>query len=377
MTSATEEVRARPATRLAFVDNLRVWLTVLVVAHHVALVYGNLPVWPNWEPPPSPPEGLPLDGLVLLNQAYFMGFFFLLSGFVTPGSLDRKGSTAFAVDRLRRLGIPFLIFVVALRPLYTLPTYLALPAADRPPYWSFYLTEADLGPMWFLEVLLIFALGYVLLRRIRPARPRPVIKLRAWHVIMFALALGVVSWVWRMVVPVGTYVPIVGLPSAAYLPQYLSLYVVGVLAYRNDWLRNLPRRAGLLGLGLIIASVLPMIMLGGYLTLDLVDPPPPSSVAHLGFALWDSLFALGMITVLLVLFQRFVTGQGPAARWLAGNAYAVYLVHAPIIVGVAAALHPVALTPVLKFLIALPVALLLSWLAGSLLRRLPGLRSVL
>ncbi|MEV0622814.1 acyltransferase [Nonomuraea sp. NPDC050404] len=358
--------------RLAFVDNLRVYLTILVVAHHVALAYGNLRVWPNAEPPPTVAAGLPLDALVLLNQTFFMGLFFLLSGFVVPASLERKGARAFAADRLRRLGIPFVVFLVLLRPIYTLPTYLDLPVAGRPPYWLFYLTEYDIGPMWFLEVLLILSLGYALIRRDRPGRA---IELRPRHILGFALVLGVVSYGWRIFVPIGMYVPIAGLPSAAYLPQYVALFAAGIAAHRHGWLRVLPRRAVSLGSGLIAGSVVPMVALGGYLTLDLEHPPPATSTAHLGFALWDSLFATGTILVLLSLFQRYADVTAPA--FLPGNAYAVYLVHAPIIVGVVAALHPVELAPVPKFLLALPASLVLSWLTGALVRRLPLLRSVL
>lgn len=57
---------------------------------------------------------MPLDLFMLLNQAFVMGLFFLLSGYLTPGSTGRKGAGAYAVDRLTRLGIPF---VVLLRPL--------------------------------------------------------------------------------------------------------------------------------------------------------------------------------------------------------------------------------------------------------------------
>ena len=37
-------------------------------------------------------ENLPLTLLTAVNQAFFMGFFFLVSGYFTPGSYDRKGS---------------------------------------------------------------------------------------------------------------------------------------------------------------------------------------------------------------------------------------------------------------------------------------------
>ena len=38
-----------------------------------------------------------------INQSFFMGFFFMISSYFNPGSVDRKGSTAFLVDRLKRL----------------------------------------------------------------------------------------------------------------------------------------------------------------------------------------------------------------------------------------------------------------------------------
>lgn len=40
----------------------------------------------------------------------------LISGFFTPGSHERKGGRAFVRDRLIRLGIPLLVFLVVLRP---------------------------------------------------------------------------------------------------------------------------------------------------------------------------------------------------------------------------------------------------------------------
>src|SRR5690606_41675070 len=116
---------------------------------------------------------------------------------------------------------------------------------------------------------------------------------------------------------------------------------------------------------------------GGYKTLNLERLPPGTDPAHLGFALWDSLFAVGAVLVLLRLFQRFVSGSGPLARFLSANAYAVYLVHALVVIAVAAALHPVELAPVPKFLIGLVLSASLSWLVSAALRRWPGARELL
>ncbi|SDK93185.1 Acyltransferase family protein [Glycomyces sambucus] len=377
MTTATAPPLAPATGRLHHLDNLRVYLTFLVVAHHVALGYGNLGIWPNWEEPENAAGALPLDVFVLFNQAYTMGLFFLLSGAFAPPALDRRGPGPYARERLRRLGIPFLAFLILLRPLYTLPEYLGRPADERGPYWQYYLTESNIGPMWFVEVLLVFSLLYAWFRAVRPApEPAPPQSLRPWHFAAFAVALALVSWVWRMAVPVGQFVPVLGLPSAAYLPQYVAVFCLGALAFRRGWLANLPRRAGLLGVGLILASLLAMAF-SGYAALDLEDPPPAVSTAHLGFALWDSLFAVGAILILLRGFERFANGSGPLARFLSANAYGVYLVHAPVIVGAVALLAPVAAPPVVKFLLAFAVAAPVSWAATAALRRIPAVRSVL
>jgi fucose 4-O-acetylase-like acetyltransferase len=92
--------------RLYFADNLRIWLITLVVLHHLAIVYTGVGAFYYVEPPPSYP--LPLVVLVIfivVNQAYFMGLLFLISGYFSPGSLERKGVRRFVKDRLIRLGI--------------------------------------------------------------------------------------------------------------------------------------------------------------------------------------------------------------------------------------------------------------------------------
>lgn len=379
MTATVTHPATSTKVRLHFVDNLRVYLTVLVLAHHVALAYGNLPIWPYREPPATPAEGIPLDLLVALNQAYFMGFFFLLSGFFTPGSLDRKGPRRFSKDRLKRLGLPLLGFLVLLRPLYTLVGYLDQPADDRPAYWVYYLTSIDPGPMWFVEVLLVFALAYALIRRRNPAPPTPPVDenarpLRAWQIVAFALGLAAVSYVWRIAVPVGMYIPVLGLPSPAYLLQYASLFAVGILAYRRNWFQTLPRWSGWLGAGLLTASLAPLV-LSGAASVD--DTPAPGSLPTLAIAMWDSMFAVGAILVLFRIFRRFFNREGRLGAFLSRNAFAVYVIHPPVVVACQLALSGIELPAVPKFALVLALVVVMVWPLAALVRKLPGARTVL
>src|SRR5579862_7999336 len=92
-----------------YIDRLRSAMTMLVIFHHTAITYGAMGGWFYHERKTSgAPSSLLLTLFCATNQAYFMGFFFLLAGFFTPGSLERKGYRRFIIDRFLRLGLPLL-----------------------------------------------------------------------------------------------------------------------------------------------------------------------------------------------------------------------------------------------------------------------------
>jgi Acyltransferase family len=117
-----------------YIDRLRSAITVLVILHHTAITYGAIGGWFWREAEPS----RTLSGILLIlfcttNQAYFMGFFFLLAGYFTPASLDRKGYRRFILDRFIRLGIPILAFTLILGPLTVALVTLLRETASGPP----------------------------------------------------------------------------------------------------------------------------------------------------------------------------------------------------------------------------------------------------
>jgi peptidoglycan/LPS O-acetylase OafA/YrhL len=90
--------------RTYYIDRLRVLLTALVLFHHTAITYGAAGGWFYYELHPSAAgSSLLLTTFCAINQAYFMGFFFLLAGYFTPGSYQRKGWCRFLLDRAVRL----------------------------------------------------------------------------------------------------------------------------------------------------------------------------------------------------------------------------------------------------------------------------------
>ncbi|WP_165362530.1 acyltransferase family protein [Promicromonospora panici] len=382
MTTTTARLTA---TRLGYVDNLRVLLTVLVLAHHSAVTYGALPLW-YWTQPSDSPSGIALMLLVIVNQFYFMGFFFMLSGLFVPGSVDRKGPGVFARDRLVRLGIPLVAFWLVARPVLHLPSWPEH-QADGESFLRFWFTVGDVGPLWFVEVLLVLSLAYAAFRALRSrsaampgatdagarfaaeVQPRPV----TFRAIAGLVALlTVVSFLWRLVVPAGTYWEFVGLPSPAYLPQYVILFIVGLLAAQRGWLAGLTVRHGWVAMVVALASV--GVALG---TVALATAPGAGALAQLGASLAENIFAVSTIVALLVLFREKFSGQPAWARFAAQNSFAVYVIHPLVLVGVAILLAPIVAPAGVKFLILLAIAVPLCWLSAHLLRRIPGVSRVL
>ena len=104
------------AERDLYIDRLRTAMTALVVVFHAAITYGGDGGWFYHEVEHSAsPSSLLLTLFCATNQAYFMGFFFLLAGYFTPPSLQRKGYARFIADRFLRLGLPLLAMLAAVQ----------------------------------------------------------------------------------------------------------------------------------------------------------------------------------------------------------------------------------------------------------------------
>jgi glucan biosynthesis protein C len=376
-------------TRMFFVDNLRILLIVLLVLHHLMITYGHSGSWYYLEGQPDDLTSVVATLFTAVNQAFFLGFFFMISGYFTPGSYDRKGPWSFLEDRLLRLGIPLLIYIILIDPLIK---YVVVVKAGsfQGSFWqgmARYFGDyrgLGTGPLWFVETLLIFAVLYVLWRLLtKPpvtaahgegAKPSNI------AIAGFALLLGVLSFIVRIWLPMGwNFVPLnLQFP---YFVQYIGLFVFGLIAYRRGWFLGISRGMGRLWLGVAafcIVVLLPAVfVLGGALE-GKVDP-------FLGgvtwqsfvFSVWEQFVCMGMVIGLLVWFRERLNRQGALAKGLAASAYTVYLIHAPVIVLLALALRGIGVYALLKFVLVAPLAIALCFLIANYLRQLPLARRIL
>lgn len=342
ITAAPSTNNSAPRERLYYLDNLKVFLTCMVIIHHICCMFaGGGWVW-NF-------NGYVANGysnttkqvaswILTLNQAYFMCMFFFISGYFTPSSFHKKGKHAFLKDKFKRLGIPFLAVSWVLFPLLILSSIFMINDLGSVSgknnnnsitdiWW--YALIPNPGPLWFVGWLCIFNTIYASVDHSKStvmACPHP-LRLLLWstplNVLNFALMLtGLGSFI---------YMPI----AQGSLPFDILCFYGGCVARNNRWLENgtpgglieiMERRGirpAIYGLFLVMAI--------GMLFFALADPEPLVGLVGMFGACTIEIALIFFIQ--LDFFRNYFNFTGKISSMLASSAYTAYIIH-PIFINV-------------------------------------------
>jgi glucan biosynthesis protein C len=376
-------------SRVYYLDNLRIALTILVMAHHVGQAYG--PTGGYW-PVQEAARAAILGPFFTVNRSFFMSLFFMISGYLMVGAYDRNGARAFTLSRLRRLGVPVLCFALAMIPLRI---FLF---GERISSWMDLLNA---GHLWYLEHLLLFSLGYALWRTMRgvPSEGERAEQTsdrgdsRAGQadsraadrqgggppsllaILAFALVIALASALVRIWSPIDRWFNLLGFFRVAFadVPRDLGFFVAGILAYPRRWFERYPQKAGFvwLALGITLAAA----WYAYALVLHRLVPVSPIAMAVI-YPLWEALLCCGLCIGLLVLFRQAADMQSRFGKTLARSQYSAYFWHPILIVPLQMAVLAVAMQPLVKFLLVTAVAVPLVFLWSHLLLRRRALRTV-
>jgi peptidoglycan/LPS O-acetylase OafA/YrhL len=375
----------RVQSRAYYIDRIRVVLTALVVLHHSAITYGAPGGWYYRELPTTASlTGILFTLFVSTNQAYFMGFFFLIAGYFTPASYDRKGAGRFFVDRLVRLGIPLAVYGVLLDPLTnSIERAWGRPPATAEPFLPdlihrIFTADWNNGPLWFAQALLIFSAVYFFWRMsrrdqtLRPDAPLPT--LSGWF--LTAVGVGAGALLIRQWVPVGENVFQLQL---GYFSSYIFLFSIGTVAWQRNWFERLTWksvRAWIIVSIVLLPALILTAVLSGRFAGKHVNFSGGLSFPAILYAFWEPFVAWGVIGAYLVWFRERWNQPSQVWEYLAARAYTVYIIHAPVLVGIGVALKWWQAPAMAKFAVVGPLACLGSLAFSSLVLRIPGARRV-
>jgi glucan biosynthesis protein C len=350
---------------LYYLDKLKITVILIVVFYHATIAWAETSIW--W-PIKSEQEIAWLKNLIAVDEAFFMGLFFLISAYFHRPSLERKGPKKFLNTRLKRLGIPLLIQLIFISPFLTYAYYLNFRNYGPIPFWKYYLTiywgmsstppffphspphwggpnwpDAQFVHLWFIEILLLFGCIYVILHliakklNIAPKKQMRNSPLSNWSVhlglVGYIVFLAITNYIVRIWHPIHEWDAICATIQIEYahLPEYASLFIIGLLAYRYNWLARTPKKAGFiwLSIGILLAVIIYTELLVSYIP---ITPGGKSSEALI-YAAYESLLGSSLTVGLLVLFrEKFSTRPGLIGKKLSENAYCIYLIHVPIVI---------------------------------------------
>lgn len=324
-------------------DALRGGALLLGIAFHAAFSFFDL----DWPVADNDPSGTLFVACFVIH-IFRMSVFFVIAGFFARMSFHRRGLRNFVVDRLQRIGIPFvvgwplLLIAIVLVLMWADGNWRSLPAyveEKLPVSWQ----TVPLIHLWFLYVLLwlyagallVVGLSHLLDRTQRIGRSvdrfvRAIVNTNTAPIVLgvplFAVFFFHDPWIpW-----VGVHPPDHGLlPNLAAIVAYGTAFGFGWLLQRQIALLQVWKRWW--PLHLFLAAATTIAALGFFRGGAFAGDEPTISMqlvaaAVYPLAIWTWTFAL------IGLGVAHMSGHSPLRRYLADSSYWLYLIHIPIII---------------------------------------------
>jgi surface polysaccharide O-acyltransferase-like enzyme len=368
--------------KIFYIDNLKAGLISLVVLQHVLITYGVDGRWYYTQKTTLTGVIVPMDLLAIIGQSSVMGLFFFLSAFFMPGSYDRKGAARFVKDRLLRLGIPLVFYSFIFSPVLI---YLVYYFGDGH-HVSFiqflggFHDWIDFGVLWFVAALLLFLFVYVLWRMVsKKVQSKPLKAPSVPMILGFAAAVGIVSFLVRITFPIGWILNPLGF-QLAYFPQYVALFVLGLVASKNNWLDTFPYEWGKKFARYALRLLL--LLTGIFVIVSVTKAPQAWLIGgfhwqQLLYAIWEQLTGFSIVVALLIYAKKQWNKSSLLMGKLSRNAFAVYIFHPLVVIALALSLRNWGVDPAVKFLVVAPLAVVGSFLLASVITSIPGVRKII
>jgi glucans biosynthesis protein C len=378
--------------RILWIDYLRSFITVLVIAHHSSLAYttfasANSKAYIlSSHPIVDRQRWIGLDIFENFNDVFFMALMFLIGGIFIVKTIQKKGVARFIRDRFYRLFIPFIIAVSFLMPLAYYPAYhLVHPDGGISSFlFDFFSVEGwPPGPPWFIWVLFLFNTVFALCsRRCVPLITKAGNRLnnygdKPYRIVLLFFIISYLLYVPASLI-FGAYTWASFGPLAfqkSRLLLYFSFFVAGSIIGVSDFNSGLfSAGSGFvkrwrIWLGCCLFFYLLLIVLESLGRLRIVG----------ALGIWPARIIYGAVytlstcfssIALLTFFRHRITRSSRFMDSLCENAYCIYLVHYIFVIWCQYILLRADLTAPVKFGVTFIFSTAFSWMLSILLRKI-------
>jgi len=379
-------------SRTLWIDYLRSFITVLVVAHHSSLAYTTFASFDkvayirSTHPIVDNQRWIGMDIFENFNDVFFMSLMFLIAGLFVVKSVERKGLTAFILDRFYRLFIPFVIGGTLLNLLAHYPAYLVAHGdGNHYAYVKdfFFVEQWPVGPPWFIWVLFVFNVVFAFIYQFKKSHfvkstsasvtrtYKPAIIVLVWFLFTFTLYVPFAFWLgpgkWIGFGPFDFQVTRVA--------WYFGYFLLGA------WLGTNHFNEGIFGTSSPLVRRWPrwlFMCAGAYTLLTLVPPFLTASVKQgtlpefIGYLIYFSIYVLSCTFSCLAFLTTFrALIKNPNSVWhsLSQHAYLIYLLHYPFVIWMQYWLFGAPLSTFAKFFFTSLISMIGSWILAIQLRK--------
>jgi fucose 4-O-acetylase-like acetyltransferase len=368
--------------REIYIDNLRIFLTILVVLHHLAIAYGAPGGWYYYEAGSGEVTNLLLAMFVATNQSFFMGMFFMVSAYFFASSLHRKSSKIIIKSKLKRLGIPMIVYSVFITQilLYLIINYVESNPMCFIDVYSKANNTFSLGPLWFVCALLIFMSNSLIFKHKIKKLSVKAKSLKTSFVILSAIGLGIISFFVRIYFPIGVTIPIIGF-NLAHFSQYIFLFIIGIVASRQNWFNQInykKSKLALISAQILIFVAFPTVfILGGAMEHGTDQFMGGFTIQSFAFSVWEQLVGVLLIIGLLGLFKQKINNQNMVLKTASRTSYAVYIFHSIILLILSIMLKDFEIESFIKFMILIPISIISCYGISYFLCKIPVIKDII
>ena len=341
-----QDTKLRSA-RIEYLDGVRAFALILGIVFHASLSF--MPIFIGWAVMDINTSSN-IGAFVVVSHSFRMELFFLIAGYLSCLSASKHGVKHFFKSRLIRIGIPFVVGWILLRPLiisgWTMGGQSMSGDVD---IWAGLISGMDsfngqdvlVGThLWFLYYLLIISASLLSLRWLITANShihmivvRHVDKLINWIVntpfIKVLLVLPITACLWFMN-GWGVDTPDKSLwPMWPVFLLYGGFFCFGwMLAQTKDSLDKLTRFNWWLVV-VCIVSIVTVLMLSRY---EMQGAHDYYTWIKLGYLISYALMMCSLVSITIAVFRVVMSKSTAFIRYLADASYWLYLIHLPVVV---------------------------------------------
>ena len=367
--------------RLHALDALRASMMMLGIVFHIALYYmlTELPIWSK-DPLNT---SIVADWIVLFIHTFRMPIFFVIAGFFTHMMFLRQGSTGLLKNRFYRIGVPLILGLFILTPLFIYsilfsgtPQMLAAVASEQPPL-IFYFIPTSWLHLWFLFFLLFFYIVFIILNRVsqlfgesfcksctnsfRRLLQKPLLRI---------LLLTLITALTILPMNGDLLLPSALIPDLVFLQAFLFYFVFfgfGWMLYKHSDLLNTFTMGAWLqtAFGILIGGV---VLLAVILNADANGTTNTPTTVYLK-SIITALSAWLMFFGLMGLFLRYLNKPSVLMRYIVDASYWVYLIHIPLVFIFPGLLKSIDLSALIKMPITMLATTVVCFLSYDLFVR--------